>query len=98
MYQRVVARADGTVYTIADPTSTRSWEPEDPIPADLVAAAINRRELTAKIAAALSNNQDYLALAPPTATQLATQVKALTRQVNGLLRMVGERLDDVADT
>lgn len=43
--------------------------------------------------AAIDGNRTFLALASPTNAQNAAQVKALTRQVNGVLRMMLRRLD-----
>ena len=54
--------------------------------------------LTERAAAALTNNADFLALASPTNAQAVTQVKALTRQVNALLRLELRALDDITDT
>jgi Lon protease-like protein len=43
---------------------------------------------------ALTGNRTYLAIPPaPTAAQSQTQVEALTRQVQGLIRIVLDRLD-----
>ncbi len=46
---------------------------------------------------ALAANRDYLALAPATTAQALAQVKALTRQTNGLMRLLLRQLDDVSD-
>lgn len=37
---------------------------------------------------ALSGNQDFLALAPPTSAQAIGQVQALTRQIDALIKVV----------
>lgn len=46
-----------------------------------------------KLDAALDANLAYLALNPPTTAQALAQVGALTRQVNGMLRLLRNRLD-----
>jgi hypothetical protein len=46
-----------------------------------------------KLDAALDANLAYLALNPPTTAQALAQVGALTRQVNGILRLMRNRLD-----
>jgi hypothetical protein len=46
-----------------------------------------------KLDAAIDANLAYLALSPPTTAQALAQVGALTRQVNGLLRIMRNRLD-----
>jgi len=54
----------------------------------------NSEVLLTRIPQAISANQAYLALSPPTQAQVVQQVNALTRQINGLLRLVGKQLDD----
>jgi hypothetical protein len=98
MRQRVVANPDGTVYRLLDETSSWDADLEDPIPAALVTAALNRRDVLTKLSTALANNQAYLASGTPTVAQVAAQVRALTRQMNALLRIVGDHLDDISDT
>jgi hypothetical protein len=56
----------------------------------------NRQDLLAKASAAINNNITFLNLASPTNAQTLTQVKALTRQVNALIKLAV--LDDVSDT
>lgn len=65
-----------------------------PLPAERVTA----KALDAKITTALTNNADFLALASPTNAQVGAQVKALTRQVNALMRLVTSRLDSADGT
>ena len=57
----------------------------------------NERTITDRMDAALTQNKTYLGLATTTAAQDKAQIKALTKQVNGLLRLVGRKLDDVDD-
>ena len=60
--------------------------------------------LLAKASNAIAANVTYLAIASPTNAQVGTQVKALTRQVNALMRLVAgmygqhTQLQDAADT
>lgn len=58
-------------------------------------AQTNADSLVSKARTALTNNNTFLAIASPTAAQVATQVKALTRQVNALIKL---EIQDLADT
>lgn len=58
----------------------------------------NGATLKTKAQQALAANATFLAIPTPTAAQNAAQAKALTRQVNGLIRLALGRLDDVSDT
>jgi expansin (peptidoglycan-binding protein) len=53
----------------------------------------NRATLEQQAATALTGNRDFLALASPTNAQVVAQVKALTRQNNGVIRLILGRLD-----
>lgn len=62
-----------------------------------------RDELFAKLTAALQADLDYLASSVPATAgerliRVEAQVERLTRQVVSLLRIVGNRLDDVTGT
>lgn len=48
--------------------------------------------------AALTSNDTYLSLSAPTAEDDTVQLAALTRQLNGLIRLATNTLDDVSDT
>lgn len=61
-------------------------------------AETNRRALVAKAQTALTGNVTYLALASPSAAQNTAQVKALTRQVNALIRLATKALDVTTGT
>ena len=78
------------------------WLPTtDANPAALTAAqtaATNRAALLAKVTPAIAANTTYLAIASPTVAQNTAQTKALTRQVNALLRIVGKALDATTGT
>lgn len=54
--------------------------------------------LLARAAGALSGNATFLALASPTTAQAITQVKALTRQVDALIRLAANQLDSTGGT
>jgi hypothetical protein len=53
----------------------------------------NRRTIEASAAQALAANRTFLAIASPTNAQNAAQVKALTRQMNALIRLTLGHLD-----
>jgi hypothetical protein len=57
------------------------------------AADYNRDVIEERAVAALTNNIDYLAIASPTSAQAAAQIKDLTRQMNGIIRLLLNRLD-----
>jgi hypothetical protein len=61
-------------------------------------AAANEASLRSKIDTALTTNATYLAITSPTNAQNTAQVKALTRQVNGLIKLTLSKLDDVTGT
>lgn len=58
----------------------------------------NRDQIFNKAQQALTVNATFLAIATPTAAQNAAQAKALTRQVNALIRLLLGALSDVSDT
>lgn len=62
------------------------------------AQAANGATLTANAVAAIQGNITFLAIASPTAAQVATQVKALTRQVDALIRLAANQLDSTQGT
>lgn len=53
----------------------------------------NRTTIEQQATAALDTNRTFLAIASPTAAQNAAQAKALTRQMNGIIRLLLNRLD-----
>lgn len=59
---------------------------------------LNRNTLLGKVQTALDNNDVYLSRTAPTTAQNTAQIKALTRQVNALLRLVSEQLDNTNGT
>jgi len=61
-------------------------------------ADLNADDLRAKATTALTNNAAFQAIASPTNAQAVTQVQALTRQVNGLIRLANSLLDDTSGT
>lgn len=58
----------------------------------------NTTSLQQRAQTALTNNQTFLALPSPTNTQVLAQVRALTRQVNALIRLQLALLADISDT
>lgn len=76
--QRALTPAESAAFGEADAEQTR---------------ATNETTLTDKARSALTANATFLAIASPTNAQNATQIKALTRQVNALIRLVARALD-----
>src|SRR5690242_1024063 len=58
----------------------------------------NRVSLESKAASAVASNITYINLASPTTAQTTAQVKALSRQVNALIKLVLNQLDDTTGT
>jgi hypothetical protein len=58
----------------------------------------NEATLRTRGKAALTTNATFLAITTPTTAQNAAQIKALTRQVDGLIRLIGGFLDSVSDS
>lgn len=61
-------------------------------------ALVNAATLRGKASAALTTNATYLAMATPSAAQNTAQTKALTRQMNALIKLTLDILDDVNGT
>lgn len=55
----------------------------------------NAANLTTKAKTALTNNNTFLAIVSPTNADIVAQVKALTRQVNALIKL---EIQDLANT
>lgn len=60
-------------------------------------AATNGTTIRDRAATALTGNSTFLAKSAPTNLETIAQVKALTRQVNGLIRLTINQLDDISD-
>jgi hypothetical protein len=65
---------------------------------DTAAEKANSATVANRAQLALANNQTFLALAAPTAAQTLAQVQALTRQTNGVIRLLLAQLDATAGT
>lgn len=59
------------------------------------AAEANSRSIRSEAEQALAGNRQYLQLSSPTTTQMRAQLESLTRQNNGLIRLVLGKLDGV---
>ena len=81
------------VVTLTVPTEL--WTVRDKTQAELDADAANANDTTIREQAntALDNNRTYLAIASPTNAQVAAQVRGLTQQMNGVIRLVLGKLD-----
>jgi hypothetical protein len=61
-------------------------------------AQTNTNTIRSRAATALTTNATFLAIASPSTAQVATQVKALTRQCDGVIRLMLNQLDTITDT
>ena len=94
---------DGTsTYTEYDPTTgvqtlSRAYTAAETAAAQARATetttAANLATIMQRIQTAISNNQTYLGLTSPTNAQNVAQVQALTRQCDGIMRVLGNILD-----
>lgn len=62
-----------------------------------VTAKFTKLNLAKKARTALQANSTFLDDVSPSQSQVLTQVRRLTRQVNGLIRLQGHVLDELAD-
>lgn len=71
--------------------TTRPYTAEENAAADdravAAVAASNEQTLRQRATTALTANRDFLSIAAPTNVQTLAQVRALTRQMNGLIRL-----------
>jgi hypothetical protein len=85
-----------------DPDTVRNYTPEENARADAEAAeatlVANEAELIRRAKSALTGNATFLALGSPTNAQTLAQVRALTRQVNALIKLTARDLTDIAGT
>jgi hypothetical protein len=83
---------------MADPNITvETYENGQLVDSQTVAKPVeqfNRESIEENALAALADNKAYIDLASPTTAQAGVQIKALTRQMNGLIRLLLDRLDD----
>lgn len=88
---------DGTV------KETREYSPAENLEADARAAVASSEattvaDLLSRARTALEANTAFLAVTSPTTAQAVAQVRALTRQVNALIRITTRALDSTSDT
>lgn len=55
----------------------------------------NKTTIESQALTALTNNKTFLALSAPTNAQTLAQVKSLTRQMNGVIRLLLNQLDSI---
>ena len=79
-----------TTVTANGGTETVVWKPGT--------EGFNRDGILTKARQALVANAAYLAIPAPTAAEVRTQTELLTREVNGLIRLLLNQLDDISDT
>jgi hypothetical protein len=82
--KRTAWTSDLAAYTVSHPTAAEQ--------------AANQAALMDKAVQALAANATYLALTPPSNSDLAKQVVALTKQVNVLIRQLLGQFDSTAGT
>jgi hypothetical protein len=70
---------------------------QTPVLRDVTTTA-NGTALRTKAQQALAANATYLAIPAPTATEVRSQTELLTKEVNGLIRLLLGQLDDISDT
>lgn len=82
---------------LSEPMQLRAVDLGILTPADLSAAVqakvANAATIRAQAQTALTSNATYIAIASPTNAQVAAQVKALTRQMDGVIRLLLAQLD-----
>jgi hypothetical protein len=79
---------------ITEATATASGYTYPPAPtADLNAATLRTRAITA-----LTANATYQAIGAPTNAQVGAQVALLTKECNGIIRLLLNQLDDITGT
>lgn len=67
-------------------------------PSPRVVAEGNRAALIEKGKSALVANSTFLAIASPNNAQSLAQIQSLSKQVNALIRLIGNQLDSTTDT
>lgn len=97
MTRRELVSDDGRVrrYRVLDDAGTPIGADEETVP---TVAEVNVATLTRRAQVALAANAEFLTLATPTAAQNAAQVKALTRQVSALARLLLDQTDTTEGT
>ena len=98
----------GGVDLVADATEVVVAVEGAPLTAPALAAAVaahvplprasNRDALRQRAAAALDGNAAYLASASPTNAQVAAQVRLLTREATGIIRLLLDRVESIEGT
>lgn len=83
--------------TIQRQDSTGRVLASDTVQVDIT-AEVNADTLRSRSTAALVTNATYLAIASPTVAQNTAQVKALTKQIDALIRLDLSLLSTIADT
>lgn len=99
---RVVTTVDqyGTVHDVRPFNDTENAIADE---REARAAAItlregNRANLAARVDTALSVNNQFIALTNPTSADALPYLKQVARELNGILRIISGRLDDVSDS
>lgn len=94
---RILISDDGVIrrYRVTDAGGTTIGYDDELIPTTQDTNAATLRDRSAQ---ALTANAVFLAVGSPTNAQVVAQVQRLTRECNGLIRLVLSQLDDTAGT
>ncbi|HTR71908.1 MAG TPA: hypothetical protein VMH41_16990 [Mycobacteriales bacterium] len=94
----VIRETWASVDYLPDATAQQVAALPDPGPNPVIAQQANAATLRSRAAFALANNATYLGIASPTQGQAIAQVAALTRQTDGIIRLLLGALDSITDS
>jgi hypothetical protein len=84
---------------ISGPDGTMTWQQvQIELPDEQVLAEANEATIRARAELALDSNAAFLDLGAPTNAEALAQIKRLTRECNGLIRLVLRQLDTTEGT
>lgn len=102
----VIVSGQGTTTVLTEPTTPGAvasalapiLSAEQAAAATAATQAANRDALAAKAQQALTTNATFQAIASPSNAQIAAQVQSLTKQANGIIRLLLNALDSTTGT